>query len=112
MEGVFVAWEPVSLAVSYTVEIRTSGAQGWSPVDAFGRVQPAGAATALAPQSSCVAINGLSAGMTYEARISYCASCGCKATSDPTVPCIASGGMQLPPLPTPFPPVPPVHQFP
>jgi cold shock CspA family protein len=111
MEGVFVAWEPVSLAMSYTVEIRTLGAQGWSPVDSFGRVQPSGAVTALAPQSSCVAINGLSAGMTYEARVSYNASCGCKATSDPSAPCIASGGMQQPPLSMAFPPVPQFTQF-
>jgi cold shock CspA family protein len=98
IEGIFVAWEPVSFAMSYTVEIRTLGAQGWSPVDSFGRVQPAGAVTALAPQSSCLAIAGLSPGMTYEARVSYSASCGCKATSDPSAQCVASGGMQLPPL--------------
>jgi len=111
LEGVFVAWEPVGLALSYSVEIRTVGAEGWSPVDSFGRVQPAGAMTGLAPQSSCLVITGLSAGTTYEARVSYHASCGCKATSDPSIPCTASGGMQPPHHPMVYPGIPPVSQY-
>jgi len=87
--GVLVSWEPVSLATAYKVEIRTAGAGSWSPVDAVGRVQPAGAAPLLGTQGTCLAIAGLSAGMSYEARVSYVASCGCHCShSDPSCPCI------------------------
>jgi len=86
--GVLVCWEPVSLAAAYKVEIRTAGAGSWSPVDAIGRVQPAGAESLLGLQSTCLAICGLSAGLPYEARVSYVASCGCRCSpSDPSCPC-------------------------
>lgn len=99
--GVLVSWEPLNLASSYMVEIRTVGAQGWSPVDCVGRVQPAGAAASLGPQQSCLAIGGLSAGVAYEARVSYVASCGCMGTaSDPSIPCIAGWTAAAPSIPS------------
>merc|ERR1711985_181364 len=70
------------------VEIRTTGVESWSPVDAVGRVQPAGAAPLLGLQTTCLAIADLSAGLPYEARVSYVTSCGCQcAPSDPSCPC-------------------------
>lgn len=90
---VLVIWEPVSLATAYKVEIRTAGAGGWSPVDGTGRVQPAGAAPLLGPQISRLAIQGLSAGLPYEARVSYVASCGCNCTpSDASCICTSAHG--------------------
>jgi len=99
--GVLICWEPLSLAASYMVEIRTVGAEGWSPVDCVGRVQPAGAAAALPPQQSCLAVAGLTAGAAYEARVSYVASCGCTGVaSDPSVPCMAGWPNAAPMLPS------------
>lgn len=86
--GVLVCWEPVSLATAYKVEIRTTGVESWSPVDAVGRVQPAGAAPLLGLQTTCLAIADLSAGLPYEARVSYVTSCGCQcAPSNPSGQC-------------------------
>jgi cold shock CspA family protein len=102
--GVLICWEPLNLAASYTVEIRTVGAEGWSPVDCVGRVQPAGAAASLPPQQSCLAVAGLTAGAAYEARVSYLASCGCAgAPSDPSVPCMAGWPNAAPMLPSALP---------
>lgn len=98
--GVLVIWEPVSLAAAYRVEIRTAGAGGWSPVDAAGRVQPAGAAPLLGLQNTRLAIGGLSAGVPYEARVSYVASCGCQCIPS-DISCICTSGFvgQAPPPP-------------
>lgn len=86
--GILVRWDSVSLATAYKVEIRTEGAESWSPVDAVGRVQPAGAAPLLGLQTTGLAIGGLSSGIPYEARVSYVASCGCCcAPSDPSRSC-------------------------
>merc|ERR1719329_387019 len=93
--GVLVRWEPVSLATAYQVEIRALGAGSWSPVDAVGRVQPAGAAPLLGIQNTCLAIEGLSSGLPYEARVSYVASCGCRCwPSDPS--CAAAAPSSTP----------------
>lgn len=110
--GVLICWEPLNLAASYLVEIRTVGAEGWSPVDCIGRVQPAGAAASLGPQQSCLAVAGLSAGVTYEARVSYVASCGCTGTpSDPSMPCTA-GFQNAVPLPPSYPVPQPLLSYP
>jgi len=111
--GVLICWEPLNLAASYVVEIRTVGAEGWSPVDCVGRVQPAGAAASLPPQQSCLAVAGLSAGAAYEARVSYVASCGCTGmASDPSIPCTAGWpGNVSPQLPN-YPPVQPASSYP
>eukprot|EP00746_Dinoflagellata_sp_MGD_P074507 gnl/MRDRNA2_/MRDRNA2_30087_c0_seq2.p1 gnl/MRDRNA2_/MRDRNA2_30087_c0~~gnl/MRDRNA2_/MRDRNA2_30087_c0_seq2.p1 ORF type:complete len:717 (+),score=130.32 gnl/MRDRNA2_/MRDRNA2_30087_c0_seq2:91-2241(+) len=110
--GVLVIWEPVSLATAYKVEIRTAGAGGWSPVDAAGRVQPAGACPLLASQSTRLAIGGLSAGLPYEARVSYVASCGCHCIPS-DVSCICtSGALGVAPSPPPMYGTPPVYGAP
>eukprot|EP00746_Dinoflagellata_sp_MGD_P161835 gnl/MRDRNA2_/MRDRNA2_89121_c0_seq1.p1 gnl/MRDRNA2_/MRDRNA2_89121_c0~~gnl/MRDRNA2_/MRDRNA2_89121_c0_seq1.p1 ORF type:complete len:624 (-),score=125.05 gnl/MRDRNA2_/MRDRNA2_89121_c0_seq1:384-2255(-) len=105
--GVLVCWEPVSLAAAYKVEIRTSGAGTWSPVDAVGRVQPVGANPILGTQTTCLAVADLSAGLPYEARVSYVTSCGCHcAPSDPSCTCSvpapppmqSTHGQQTPPM--------------
>merc|ERR1719329_1972819 len=96
--GVLICWEPVSLAAAYKVEIRTVGAGSWSPVDAVGRVQPAGAVPLLGIGNTCLAIEGLSSGLPYEARVSYVASCGCHCSpSDPSSP--SSSAVQTPHAP-------------
>jgi cold shock CspA family protein len=98
--GVLICWELLNLAASYIVEIRTVGAEGWSPVDGVGRVQPAGATATLPPQQNCLAVAGLTAGAAYEARVSYVASCGCTGiASDPSVPCTAGWSNTAPQLP-------------
>jgi len=107
--GVLVCWEPVSIATAYKVEIRTAGAGSWSPVDAVGRVQPAGATPLLGLQSTCLAMSGLSAGLPYEARVSYVASCGCHCSpSDPSFPCSAGVQSSSPQSPPPAPCAPPM----
>eukprot|EP00746_Dinoflagellata_sp_MGD_P074506 gnl/MRDRNA2_/MRDRNA2_30087_c0_seq1.p1 gnl/MRDRNA2_/MRDRNA2_30087_c0~~gnl/MRDRNA2_/MRDRNA2_30087_c0_seq1.p1 ORF type:complete len:676 (+),score=118.79 gnl/MRDRNA2_/MRDRNA2_30087_c0_seq1:91-2118(+) len=101
--GVLVIWEPVNLATAYKVEIRTSGAGGWSPVDATGRVQPAGAAPLLGPQTSRLTIKGLSVGLPYEARVSYVTSCGCNSTpSDASCICTSAHGAMAVAAPPPM----------
>lgn len=94
-----VCWSPLSMAVAYRVELRTAGAasHGWSVVDANGNVQPAGATPMLSNQATCLAISGLSVGVSYEARVSYVTSCGCSSeASDPSAP-FASGPAPLQP---------------
>lgn len=91
-DGALLAWwSPLGIASAYRVEIRATGARGWSDVDPTGRVQPAGAAPLLSAQNQCLMISGLCAGMSYEARVSYVSTCGCSSQpSDASPPCSTS----------------------
>lgn len=83
-----VCWSALNLAAAYRVELRAAGAGGWSAVDSYGRVQPEGAAPLLSAQTTCLAVNGLSPDVLYEARVAYTSSCGCQSdASDPSAPC-------------------------
>jgi len=119
--SLLVSWASPDIAVACVVEIRVAGAGSWSAIDANGRVQPAGAAPLLKPQSTCIAIGGLTSGTMYEARVSFLASCGCRSkASDPsaacmsrlTAPALPLPSAQLPLVETPQLPTPTFSSFP
>lgn len=76
--SILVIWAPLQLAVGYVVELRPAGSEAaWAAVD--GRFDPA--------CSSCK-VSGLRSGAMYEARMTYFASCGCRAeASEASTPC-------------------------
>lgn len=98
-------WSQVSLAAGYLVEFRPAGGGTWSAVAAAaGRLDdPTGSLPPglLGPQCSACKVNSCRTDVSYEARITYYAECGCHSqVSAPSAPCavLAPPPQQVPEL--------------
>eukprot|EP00933_Yihiella_yeosuensis_P040940 TRINITY_DN35357_c0_g1_i1.p1 TRINITY_DN35357_c0_g1~~TRINITY_DN35357_c0_g1_i1.p1 ORF type:complete len:870 (-),score=215.92 TRINITY_DN35357_c0_g1_i1:253-2766(-) len=95
--SILAIWAPLQLATGYVVEIRPAGSEAaWAPVDVTGRV---GAEKGrFDPACSSCKVTGLRPGASYEVRMSYFASCCCRAeASDASQACAPMGGGQMMP---------------
>lgn len=85
-----LSWAPLQLAVAYFLEMRPAGAkEAWAPVDTgAGAENEAGRFGADC--SSCI-VSGLRPGFSYEARITYYSSCGCRSEVSEASPAVIPG---------------------
>eukprot|EP00928_Gymnodinium_smaydae_P011990 TRINITY_DN14384_c3_g1_i1.p1 TRINITY_DN14384_c3_g1~~TRINITY_DN14384_c3_g1_i1.p1 ORF type:complete len:920 (-),score=200.21 TRINITY_DN14384_c3_g1_i1:74-2833(-) len=81
--SLLVVWSPLVLAVGYSVELRPAGVDGpWATVEAgSSRLGTAGSTSGARFNSDCSScrVTGLSAGVAYEARVSYFTDCGTRS---------------------------------
>lgn len=86
-----VTWFPVVLATGYVVEFRPAGMQApWSIVDPSNGSWGCDTGSRFARDCSSCKVTGLPSNVVFEARVTYFASCGCRAdSSDASDWCIA-----------------------
>jgi len=94
-----VIWAPLPLAVGYVVELRPAGLEApWAAVNVAGRLGSEGGR--FDPACSSCKVSGLREGFSYEARVTYYSSCGCRAeASDASEPCAPRGSAPAPMAP-------------